>query len=69
MTIQSDVLWLVTSFGKSFTGAAEVAFHLPYRALSGNKGYPADGKYGGSGKVNVSMSLLSSGLAARQTRL
>ncbi len=35
--------------GKSFTGAAEVAFHLTGR-YPGTKGYPADGKYGGEWK-------------------
>ena len=54
--------------GKSFTGAAEVSFHLTGR-YPGTKGYPADGKYGGEWKGKRFMILLSFGLVARQTRL
>ncbi|NYY73468.1 hypothetical protein DMN57_18925 [Escherichia coli] len=54
--------------GKSFTGAAEVAFHLTGR-YPGTKAIRLMVNMAGSGKVSVSMSLLSSGLAARQTRL
>ncbi len=54
--------------GKSFTGAAEVRFTLP-GVIREQKAIRLMVNMAESGKVSVSMSQLSSGLAVKQTRL